>query len=219
MAVHFAVELKACLMKNLLKISKRETKNLSKICQLKNAINQTQDQQQKQDLLAQYWETNKQVKNSVRQDKRNFSNELTEEAETAAGKRDMKRLYEITRLLSGKNKIQSRPVKNKNGEIITDEKEERARSFHDILNRPPPLTPPEIPPAEHPLDVNTSPPSKAEVIKAIKILKAGKAAGPDGVPPEALKVDVQTSTEMLHPLQMKIWRRGKYRRSGRKGIW
>ena len=84
--------------------------------QLKNDINQTQDLQQKQDLQAQYWELNRQVKKSTRADKRSFIHDLTEEAETAAGRRDMKRLYEITRTLSGKNKAPSRPVKDKNGE-------------------------------------------------------------------------------------------------------
>ena len=53
--------------------------------------------------------------------------DLTEEAETAASKRDMKRLYEITRTLSGKNKVPSRPVKDKSGKTITDEAKERAR--------------------------------------------------------------------------------------------
>ncbi|XP_068719550.1 uncharacterized protein [Montipora capricornis] len=50
-----------------------------------------------------------------------------------------------------------------------------------------------------------NPPTKAEVSKAIKSLKSGKAAGSDGIPLEALKADVQTSTEMIHPLLMKIW--------------
>ena len=35
------------------------------------------------------------------------------------------------------------------------------------------------------------------------------AAGPDGIPPEALKADVQTSTEMIHPLLMKIWKKNE----------
>ena len=42
-------------------------------------------------------------------------------------------------------------------------------------------------------------------MKAIRSLKSGKVAGPDGIPREALKADFQTSTEMLHPLLMKIW--------------
>ena len=61
---------------------------------------------------------NRQVKKGTRVDKRSFIHDLTEEAETAAGKRDKKRLYEITRTLSGKNKAPSKPVKDKNGEAI-----------------------------------------------------------------------------------------------------
>ena len=60
-------------------------------------------------------------------DKRRFIHDLTEQAEPAAGKRDMKRLYEITITLSGKNKAPSRPVKDKNSKTITDEAKERAR--------------------------------------------------------------------------------------------
>ena len=136
------------------------------------------------------------------------------------GERDMKRLYEITRTLSGKNKARSRPVKDKNGETITDEAKERARwaeHFQEILNRPPPQVPPDVPPTGNQLEVNTNPPTKAEVSKAIKSLKSGKAAGPDGIPPEALKADVQTSTEMIHPLLMKIWESEQIPEEWKKG--
>ena len=68
------------------------------------------------------------------------------------------------------------------------------RRFQEILNRPPPQVLPDMPPAASQLEVNTNPPTKAKVSKAIKSLKSGKAAGPDGIPPEALKVDVQIST-------------------------
>ena len=151
---------------------------------------------------------NRQVKKSTKAEKRSYIHDLTEEAETAAGKRDMKRLYEITRTLSETNKAPSRPVIDKNGETITDEAKERARwagHFQEILNRPPPQVPPDIPPAANQLAVSINPPTKAEVNKAIMSLKSGKTAGPDGIPPEALKADVQTSTEMIHLLLTKIW--------------
>ncbi|KAI8515665.1 hypothetical protein Bbelb_064780 [Branchiostoma belcheri] len=54
--------------------------------------------------------------------------------------------------------------------------------FEDILNRPPPLDPPEIEPHEEELQIRTGPPSKAEIRKAIASLKNGKAAGPDFIP-------------------------------------
>ena len=36
-------------------------------------------------------------------------------------------------------------------------------------------------------------------------MKNGKAAGPDGIPAEALKADVETTADMLLPLFVKIW--------------
>ncbi|WP_353806131.1 hypothetical protein, partial [Acinetobacter baumannii] len=40
---------------------------------------------------------------------------------------------------------------------------------------------------------------------AIKTLKNGEAAGPDGIPAEALKVDPNMTADFLHPLLQKIW--------------
>ncbi|KAL8596941.1 hypothetical protein ACOMHN_027887 [Nucella lapillus] len=173
--------------------------------ELKEKINLTRNLEEKQELQALYWETNRQVKKSARRDKRAFIHELTEEAETAAGKRDVKRLYEITRVLSGKTNNPTRPVRDKNGKTITGEEAQRVRwaeHFKEILNRPPPPVPSDVPPSTQLLEVNKNPPTKQETMKAIK---SGKAAGPDGIPPEALKADIQTSTDMLHPLLVKIW--------------
>ena len=48
--------------------------------QLKDQINHTQNQEQKQELQAHYWVMNRQVKRSARKDKRRFIEELTGEA-------------------------------------------------------------------------------------------------------------------------------------------
>nr|KAG5713351.1 hypothetical protein BaRGS_024899 [Batillaria attramentaria] len=187
---------------------------------LKDQISQAQDPKEKQELQARYWEKSRQVKRSARQDKRNFIEELTEEAETAAGQRNMKRLYEITRTLSGKTSNPSRPVKDRDGNVISREEDQRARwaeHFKKTLNRPAPAVPPNIPPPTQLLDINTNPPTKAEITKAIKSLKSGKAAGADGIPPEALKTDIQTSTEMLHPLLRKIWEQERVPEDWKKG--
>ena len=84
--------------------------------QLKDLVNKTQNQEQKQELKAHYWEKNRQVKKSARRDKRNFIEELTGEAETAAGQRNMKRLYEITRTLSGKKQQPQSPCEGQERE-------------------------------------------------------------------------------------------------------
>ncbi|XP_076315038.1 uncharacterized protein LOC143227481 [Tachypleus tridentatus] len=100
------------------------------------------------------------------------------------------------------------------------EKDKRARwaeHFKETLNRPAPSVPPNIPPPTELLDINTGPPTKNEITKAIKSLKSGKAAGPDGIPPEALKADIRTSTDMLHPLLYKIWEQERVPEDWKKG--
>ena len=188
--------------------------------ELKQKINQCQDPQEKEDLRAKYVEANRQVKRSARGDKRRFIHDMTEEAEMAAKQNNMKRLYEITRTLSGKNANPSKPVKDKNGKTITSDAEQRCRwveHFEEVLNRPPPSTVPDIPPATEQLRVNTNPPTKAEIIKAIKKMKNGKASGPDGIPPEAIKADPTTSAEMLQPLLQKIWEQEQVPADWRRG--
>lgn len=130
---------------------------------------------------------------SVRADKRKLILILAEEAETAAVKRDIKRLYAITRTPAGTNTKPTCSVKDKGGKIITNESQERTRwaeHFKETLNRPSPEQRPSIFPADSLLNVNTNPPTKAEISKAVKAIKAGKAAGPDGIPSEALKAEV-----------------------------
>ena len=55
------------------------------------------------------------------------------------------------------------------------------------------------------LNVTVNPPSKAEIERALKQLKYGKATSPDDIPPEALKTDPKTTSAMLHPLFLQIW--------------
>ncbi|XP_078357262.1 uncharacterized protein LOC144642146 [Oculina patagonica] len=176
---------------------------------VKEEMNGCKEQARQRDLTSRYWKLNKDVRKSARKDKKEFFNALATEAETAAGQRNMKRLYEITRAMSGKKSKQTRPVKNKEGRTISTEPEQRARwaeHSHDILNRqPPPVTPDFIETNGPLLTVSIQPPSKAEIVRAVKQLKNGKAAGPDGIPPEALKINPNNTAEMLHPLFLKIW--------------
>ena len=64
---------------------------------------------------------------------------------------------------------------------------------------------PDIKPANTPLQVSKNKPSKAEIKRAIRQLKNGKAAGPDDIQSEAIKADLNTSTKMLYELFNKIW--------------
>ncbi|KAK6962318.1 craniofacial development protein 2 [Biomphalaria glabrata] len=73
---------------------------------------------------------------------------MTTDAEKAAEQRDMKRLYDITRTLAGRNTSTNKPVKDKHGKIITSDvgqKDRWAEHFQEILNRHLPESIPDIP--------------------------------------------------------------------------
>ncbi|WP_353803171.1 hypothetical protein, partial [Acinetobacter baumannii] len=134
---------------------------------MKQKLHQCQDDQRKDHLRDEYWDLNKAVKKSARKDKREYIESLTAEAETAARAKDMERLYEITRALAGKSTRPSRPIKDKNGKVLTTETSQRTRwaeHFEEVLNRPPLLTPAAIPPPEQALPVTDGPPTKEEIV-------------------------------------------------------
>ena len=62
-----------------------------------------------------------------------------------------------------------------------------------------------IQPAEEDLRIDCNKPTREEIKRAIGHIQNGKAAGPDGIPAEALKGDVTTSVEMLYSLFEEIW--------------
>ena len=61
------------------------------------------------------------------------------------------------------------------------------------------------------LEVNCEIPDREEIRKALLVLpKTGKSPGPDEIPAEAIKADMETSIEMLYDLIGKIWAQTKY---------
>ena len=47
-------------------------------------------------------------------------------------------------------------------------------------------------------------------------MKNGKSAGPDSLPAEALKTEIETSVELLYPLFKKIWKEEQIPQNRRK---
>nr|KAG5688912.1 hypothetical protein BaRGS_009753 [Batillaria attramentaria] len=128
---------------------------------------------------------------------------------------------EVTKKLAGKFQQTDKPVKDKNGHPLTTTEEQLKRwaeHFRELLNRPIPETPPDIPPAETELPINCDKPSKAEIRKAIMTLRNGKAAGPDEIPAEAIKADTETAVNMLHILFSKIWEKEEVPAQWKEGI-
>ena len=174
----------------------------------KDSVNNSRTRASKAAAQAQYQQAHTAVKKSARQDKRNYFDALAEEAQAAAGSGNMKGLYDNTKKLAGKFHRSECPVKGKNGESIPEKEQQRKRwveHFEELLNRPTPTDPPDIPERDTDLPISCDPPSREEIRKAIRHLKNNKAAGPDDCCAEAFKADIETSVELLYPLFKKIW--------------
>ena len=163
--------------------------NVARRKQRKTKINNSNRRADKTEAHRLYTESNKEVKISVNREKKDFVERLAGQTEENAGQRNLKELYEITRKLAG---TRHNDEHNWTGiENKVDKLNRWKEYFEELLNRLSPDKPPDIPPAETPLRINTDRPSKQEIRKAILQLKNGKAPSPDGSPPEAIKADTE----------------------------
>ncbi|VDP82688.1 unnamed protein product, partial [Schistosoma curassoni] len=145
----------------------------------KAAINTSRTRAEKAKVQDEYTEVNKQVKRSIRTDKRKYVEGLATTAEKAANEGNMRQLYDTTKKLSGDRRKPERPVKSKEGKVITNIKEQQNRwveHLKELLNRPAPLNPPNIKAAPTDLPIDVSPPTIEEISIAIRQIKSGKAA-------------------------------------------
>ena len=189
---------------------------------VKKRLLQTKSSRMRERQEVLYKEIHKKVKRLARRDKRCAMDQLALEAETAASKGEQGRLYNITRKICGKFKGNANgPVRDKNGKLLTIEKEQEARwkeHFNDILNRPSPDETADIPEADRDLDIDITPPSKIEIVKAIKTLKNGKSPGQDNLNAELFKTDPELSASILKPLFTAIWEGERIPEDWNKGM-
>ncbi|VDP55130.1 unnamed protein product [Schistosoma curassoni] len=119
----------------------------------------------------------------------------------------MKQFYDKTKKLAGKYSKPERPVKDNEDKPITDIQQQRSRWVEyseEILNRPAPMNPPDIEAAHTDLTIDVNPPTTEKIRMAIRQIKNGKAAGPDNIPAEAVKSNIEVTTNMLYSLFKKI---------------
>ncbi|VDP67328.1 unnamed protein product, partial [Schistosoma curassoni] len=174
----------------------------------KAAINNSRTRAEKVQAQAEYIEANKQVKRSIRTDKKKYVEELATTAEKPTIEGNIKQLYDTTKKLAGKYNKPERPVKDKEGRRITEIQQQRntwPEYFEEPLNSPAPMNPQDIEAAHTDLSIDVNPPTKEEIRMAVRQIKNGKAAGPDNILAEALKSDVEVTTSMLYLLFKKIW--------------
>ena len=114
---------------------------------MKNKIDGTRSDRVKDRMRQQYSIKDREVKKSMKRDKKQWFEDLATEAETAASNGNMKAVYNITKTLSKDKSKQMEHIKDKNGTLLTKENEVKPRwkeHFNEVLNRPEPPEPPEL---------------------------------------------------------------------------
>ena len=146
---------------------------------IKLKIGTTRSERVKDRLRTQYSEKDKDVKKSMRRDKRQWFDNMASEAETAANNGNMRKVYETTRQMCNEGARKAGLVKSKDGEILTkdtDIMERWKEHFIEVLNRTDPVTPADIDvSAVEEYGINTDPPTADEVRLVLRKMKAGKA--------------------------------------------
>ncbi|VDO94618.1 unnamed protein product [Schistosoma mattheei] len=67
------------------------------------------------------------------------------------------------------------------------------------------MNPPDFEATRTDLPIDVNPPKTEEIRVGIRQIKSGKAAGSDNMPAEALKSDIEVTTNIIHLLFKKIW--------------
>ena len=119
----------------------------------------------------------------------------------------------------GQRSKQTKPLKNKKDRTIPTEPEQTAR-WAVCRAFPPPSVMPNTTNTEGSLlNVSIHPPSKEVIVRVQKQLKSGKAAGPDGIVPEELKINTKSKHHNQHNCYVHFSiRSGKKRRCQQNGI-
>ena len=119
--------------------TRRERTNLLKNSRTRAAKAKAQEE---------YTAEDREVKSSIKKDKRDYIDDLARQAETTARQGNMRDLYMEPKKLTGKFQQTDKPLKDKNGNPLTTTKEQLKRwaeRFRELLNRPTPDSPPDIP--------------------------------------------------------------------------
>jgi hypothetical protein len=108
-------------------ISEDTWKIIQKRKESKAKVNNSKTRKRKMEAQEEYNVLNVEVKRATRSNKRKWIDEMVSIVEEAVKVGDFKELYNITKILSRKQFNKSALVRNKNGQLITNEKEQIER--------------------------------------------------------------------------------------------
>jgi hypothetical protein len=155
--------------------------------ELKDKINAAKNAVERITTRLEYLTVDKRVKRETRNDKREYVNKLAQQAPDAAAANNMDKLYNISRMIAGSSMHKNVPLKDANGNLMTNVEEQLEcwkEHFKNVLN----LQREGIQ-ISRAINLKTfpnkaSPPNKSEILDSIKSMKNGKAAGYDDITAE-----------------------------------
>ena len=172
-----------------------------------------------------YVEKDREVKRSIKSDKRKWMEHISSSAEEAARNQHMRTLYNLTKTICNERPRLSAAVLDKNGDLVNGKDEVQGRwteHFKEILNRdepPNPITQGEGDIIDGVLqEIKIDKPTRDEIRATVKRLQNKKSPGVDSITAELLKADVDFATERIHQLTCKVWRHEQIPRDWNRGL-
>lgn len=131
-----------------------------------------------------------------------------------ADKNETKELFAGLKRVFGPSSSTTTPIRNQEGRLLTDKEDilkQWRLHFSSLLNRTSNVTQDALNtiPQRPPILLLDVPPDEVETTAAIKQLQIGKAAGPDGIPPEVFKAGGQRLIHHLTELFQLFWEKGE----------
>lgn len=160
------------------------------------------NKRQTRSTLNAYNDMEKLVKKSARRDHRQYNNNIIEEAEKAAERRDIRKMYQCITKLTRKQQC-APPIRDNSGRILTSEQQQLHR-WQEFFQSNDSNSNETWTPSTNNNNINSATPTEREVQNAIHKLKNNKSAGIDNIPPELIKANTMSS-EHLTPIIQSIW--------------
>jgi hypothetical protein len=208
-AIPFVPERRKCYISDTTWSIIQQRKQARQVCDT------TRSQEQNLEALETYNALDRQVKRSARQDRRNWLNDIADQAQEAAERQQTRELYRLTKRLTGSSRPADKPVRSLDGNPLTNVELQLTRwteHFQSVLNPPSDFPNPHTreldPNVQIPkitTDIDTTRPSVNEIRMAIESLGSGKAPGPDGLACELLKAELDMVSDHLHSIIGSFW--------------
>ncbi|XP_060080646.1 uncharacterized protein LOC132560005 [Ylistrum balloti] len=185
----------------------------------------THSERVKGQLKVQYKVKDREVKRSLKADKKKWIDNIASDSEEAERSPHMETLYSLTKTLCNERPRSSTALLDKNGNLISSKAEVLSRwteHFQEILNREEPQDPitenDEVELDDIYEEISVDMPSTEEVQRAIKKLRNGKSPGIDSITAELIKANTNFPITNIHELMEAIWREEQIPESWKKGL-